>query len=113
MIKALLITIALVVTSIAANITATAAQAPQAAEATDIQYDLRVDGITCPFCVAKSETALKAIDGVKHVWADLKAGIISVCTASTVVFTDQQLTALFLEKGFTYKGMTKSDSCTN
>ena len=30
-----------------------------AALADDVQYDIRVDGITCPFCVATSERALK------------------------------------------------------
>ncbi len=29
-----------------------------AALADDVQYDIRVDGITCPFCVATSEGAL-------------------------------------------------------
>ncbi len=27
--------------------------------ADDVQYEIRVDGITCPFCVATSERALK------------------------------------------------------
>jgi copper chaperone len=83
-----------------------------AAMAGDIQYDLQVDGITCPFCVATSAKALKKIDGVKQVSADLETGVISVCTDESVEFTDAQLKKLFLDKGFTYKSMTKLDSCT-
>ncbi len=83
-----------------------------AAMAADVQYDLQVDGITCPFCVATSEKALKKIEGVKTVSANLETGVISVCADESVVFTDEQLKKLFLNKGFTYKSMTKHDGCT-
>ena len=86
--------------------------AGQSAFAADVQYDLRIDGITCPFCVATSEKALKKIEGVKFVSADLKAGVISVCADDSVVFTEDQLRTLFLDKGFTYKSMTRRDGCT-
>lgn len=82
------------------------------AHAGDVQYDLRVDGMTCPFCVATSEKALKKIEGVKAVSSDLDAGVISVCAEESVEFTDEQLRELFLDKGFTYKSMTKQDGCT-
>ncbi len=80
--------------------------------ADDIQYDLQVDGITCPFCVATSEKALRKTDGVKFVSADLDSGIISVCAEEQVEFTDEQLTELFLDKGFTYRSMSKLNQCT-
>lgn len=83
-----------------------------AAMAADVQYDLQVDGMTCPFCVATSEKALKKIEGVKTVSANLETGVISVCADESVVFTDEQLKKLFLNKGFTYKSMTKHDGCT-
>lgn len=88
------------------------ALAGAAAQAADVQYDLRVDGMTCPFCVATSEKALRKLDGVKRISTDLDAGIIRVCTDEAVVFTDDQLTKLFLDKGFTYRSMTKRDGCT-
>ncbi|MDQ7019658.1 MAG: heavy-metal-associated domain-containing protein [Robiginitomaculum sp.] len=74
-------------------------------------YTLQVDGMTCPFCVATSEKALKKIKGVKGATADLKTGVINVCTDGSVNFTDDQLKALFLEKGFTYRQMTKTKTC--
>jgi len=80
--------------------------------AADVQYDLKVDGITCPFCVATSAKALKKIDGVKQVSANLETGVISVCADESVEFTDAQLKKLFLDKGFTYKSMTKHEGCT-
>ena len=66
-----------------------------AALADNVQYDIRVDGITCPFCVATSERALKKIEGVHAVGSDLETGTIFVCADSRVAFTDAQLKQLF------------------
>ena len=81
------------------------------AVAADVQYNMRIDGITCPFCVATSEKALKKIDGVKEVDSDLEQGILKVCADEKTTFTDEQLTKLFVEKGFTYRGMKKQEQC--
>ncbi len=77
----------------------------------EAQYNLRIDGITCPFCVATSAKALKKIDGVKSVGSDLEKGLIKVCASETVVFTDEQLTKLFIEKGFSYRGKERQEKC--
>ncbi len=79
--------------------------------AADIQYNMRIDGITCPFCVKTSATALKKIDGVKEVGSDLEKGLIKVCADEKTTFTDEQLTKLFTEKGFTYRSMEKQEQC--
>jgi len=86
--------------------------ATSAALADDVQYDIRVDGITCPFCVATSERALKEIDGVHLVGANLETGTIFVCADSKVEFTDIQLKQLFLDKGFTYRSFSKANGCS-
>ncbi len=83
-----------------------------AALADDVQYDIRVDGITCPFCVATSERALKKIDGVHAVGSNLETGTIFVCADSQVTFTDTQLEQLFLDKGFTYRSFQKTSGCS-
>lgn len=80
--------------------------------ADDVQYDIRVDGITCPFCVATSEKALKKIDGVHSVGSNLETGTIFVCADSRVEFTDAQLKQLFLDKGFTYRSFEKNSGCS-
>jgi len=102
MVKILLISTGLLFASASAS----------AANAADVQYNIRVDGMTCPFCVATSEKALKKIKGVTRVSTNLKKGLIRVCTADSVTFTDKQLKTLFLKKGFTYKSMTKDNGCT-
>ena len=83
-----------------------------AAMADDVQYDIRVDGITCPFCVATSERALRKIDGVHSVGSNLETGTIFVCADRRVAFTDAQLKQLFLDKGFTYRSFTKAFGCS-
>ncbi len=80
--------------------------------ADEVQYDIRVDGITCPFCVATSERALKKIEGVHAVGSDLETGTIFVCAESRVAFSDAQLKQLFLDKGFTYRSFEKTSRCS-
>ncbi len=82
------------------------------ATADDVQYDIRVDGITCPFCVATSERALKKIDGVHAVGSNLETGTIFVCAETQVTFTEVQLKQLFLDKGFTYRSFEKTSGCS-
>ncbi len=83
-----------------------------AALADDVQYDIRVDGITCPFCVATSERALKKIEGVHSVGSNLETGTIFVCADSQVALSDAQLKQLFRDKGFTYRSFEKTSGCS-
>lgn len=78
----------------------------------EVQYDIRVDGITCPFCVATSERALKKIEGVHLVGSDLETGTIFVCADSQVALSDAQLKQLFRDKGFTYRSFEKTSGCS-
>lgn len=77
-----------------------------------IQYDIQIDGITCPFCVATSEKALSKMSDIESISSNLESGIISVCGPSSLVLDESQLRALFLKKGFTYRGLTKIDHCS-
>ena len=82
-----------------------------AAIANNIQHNMRVDGITCPFCVATSVKELKKLDGVINVDADINKGLIKVCANENLKLTDEQLKTLFLNKGFRYKGKQTLNSC--
>lgn len=77
------------------------------------QHDMRVDGITCPFCVASSSKVLKEIEGVYWVTTDLEAGVVSVCAEPQAKLNDEYLTQVFGDTGFTYRGKTISEGCTN
>ncbi|HFB54699.1 MAG TPA: heavy-metal-associated domain-containing protein [Hellea balneolensis] len=97
--KAIILTAGLMM--LAANVTAT-----------EVQYDLRVDGMTCPFCAATSEKALKKIKGVKAVSTDLKTAIIHVCATEEAQMSDQKLGKMLKKKGFTYVSKTQHAQCT-
>ena len=77
-----------------------------------IQYDLRVDGMTCPFCLATSEKALKKIQGVRYVSSNLDTATISVCGPASLEFDEAELSDLFKSKGFTYRSLEKQMNCS-
>ena len=77
-----------------------------------IQYDLRVDGMTCPFCLATSEKALKKLPGVQHVSSNLDTATISVCGPDSLEFDEAELSDLFKTKGFTYRSLEKLKNCS-
>jgi len=99
--KVILITAGLALLSASVSVTAK-----------EVQYKLRVDGMTCPFCAATSEKALKKIEGVSQVSTDLKKATISVCATEEAEITDEKLTKLLKKKGFTYVSKTKQETCT-
>jgi len=74
-------------------------------------YNMRVDGMTCPFCAATSEKALKAIPGVKSVSTNLKKGVITVCAAPSVKLSSANMKSMFAKKGFTFRSMSTGRSC--
>ncbi len=77
-----------------------------------IQYDIGIDGVTCPFCVATSEKALKRIDGIELIKSDLETGTISVCGDPSLILEEQELTKLFLKKGFTFRSLKRFEGCS-
>ncbi len=77
-----------------------------------IQYNLRVDGMTCPFCLAASEQALTKLEGVEKIDSNLDAAIISVCGPASLEFDEQELDELFKKKGFTYRSLERLETCS-
>lgn len=83
-----------------------------AANADHRQYEMRVDGLTCPFCIATSSKALKRIDGVYEVSVDLDQAVVSVCADAATDLGDETMARLFRSKGYTYRSQTVSEGCT-
>lgn len=71
------------------------------------QYEMRVDGLACPYCAYGIEKKLNAIDGVKKINIDLNKGLVTVIVADGVRLTEVQMTKLFQDAGFTYRSMTE------
>ena len=79
-----------------------------AAFADGTRYELRVDGLVCPFCAYGIEKKLNAIDGVDEVVIDLNSGLVTVDVTEGAVLNDSQMTELFNDAGFTYRSMTET-----
>ena len=71
------------------------------------QYVMRVDGLACPYCAYGIEKKLTAIDGVEKIDVDLENGLVIVDVADGVKLTDEQMTQLFNDAGFTYRSKTE------
>ena len=69
------------------------------------RYEMRVDGLSCPFCVYGVEKKLKKIDGVENIEVDLDNGLVIVNVASGVTLTEAQMAELMTDAGFTFRSM--------
>ncbi len=77
----------------------------QGAWAAGKHYEMRVDGLACPFCAYGIEKKFKAMKGVEKIDVDLDKGLVTVDTDGQTTFTDQQMEKLFKDSGFTYRKM--------
>ncbi len=78
-----------------------------AALAAGTQYAMRVDGLACPYCAYGIEKKLNEIDGVEKIDVDLNKGLVVVNVADGVKLSEEQMTQLFNDAGFTYRSMTE------
>ncbi len=73
--------------------------------AADTHYQIRVDGLACPYCAYGIEKKLKQIKGVRNIDVDLDKGLVKVDVADGTTLTAPQLTKLLKDSGFTYRSM--------
>ncbi len=73
--------------------------------AVSTQYDIRVDGLACPFCAYGIEKSFIKTEGVKSVDIDLKNGLVIVKTENGKRFSEENLKKIIHDTGFTMKSM--------
>ncbi len=78
-----------------------------AAFAAGTLYELRVDGLACPYCAYGIEKKLKKTKGVEKIDIDLNKGIVRVKVAEGVRLTESQMAKLINDAGFTLRSMTE------
>ena len=71
------------------------------------QYNLRVDGLSCPFCAYGIEKKLIRTEGVESVIFDLEKGFVIVKVEEGVTLTEGQLKQLVDDAGFTLRSMSE------
>lgn len=77
--------------------------------AADVQYQMRVDGLACPYCVYGIEKKLNQLDGIEKIDVDLKKGLVTVNVAEGIKLSEKQMNKLFKDAGFTYRSMTEKE----
>jgi len=73
--------------------------------ASGTHYNIRVDGLACPFCAYGIEKKFKKIDGISNIKVDLNKGLVSVDAKAGMQLKEAKLKKLFNDSGFTYRGM--------
>jgi len=77
--------------------------------AAGLEYQMRVDGLACPYCAYGVEKKLKAIEGVEKVHVDLNKGLVTVDVKAGTELTEAQMKQLFQDAGFTFRSMTRKE----
>ena len=73
-----------------------------AQENTDKTYiQIRVDGLSCPFCAYGLEKKLKKVDGAANLHIELEAGIVSLDVPADKRPTEESLRKVVTDAGFT------------
>lgn len=70
-------------------------------------FEIRADGLACPYCAYGIEKKFMAIEGVKEIDVDLKKGLVKVNGTASLKFEEKQLKTLFTDSGFTFRSMKK------
>jgi len=82
------------------------------AQAGEKLHLMKVHGAVCASCAYGLEKKFKKFEGVTSFDIDFKAGVVSVCTDENTHFEKQQLTKIFIESGYTFKGEEIKESCS-
>ncbi len=77
----------------------------------EINQVMQVHGAVCASCAYGLEKKFMKIDGVKRFDINLKEGLVSICTDENLAFSDEQLTKIFIESGYSYKGKKIASAC--
>lgn len=76
------------------------------------EHQMNVHGAVCPACAVGLEKRFMKIDGVNKFDIDFKSGIVKVCANEDVAFVEEDMTQMFRDFGYLYKGEEIKDTCT-
>jgi len=73
-------------------------------------YDLRADGLSCPFCAYGIEKQLGRIKGVKSVATDIKSGKVTVTMKAGARLDESDAKQAVDKAGFTLRSFSTADT---
>ena len=74
------------------------------------RYQLKVDGLACPFCAYGIEKKLTHTDGVKDVAVDINSGIVTVTMAEGATLTQDRARKIVKDAGFSLRNFGKAQA---
>ncbi len=80
---------------------------PLSVFAAPTQYQLRVDGLACPFCAYGIEKELNRTEGVAGIAIDINAGTVTVTMAEGATMTEAKASQIVKDAGFTLRSFKK------
>lgn len=69
-----------------------------------VSYQLRVDGLSCPFCAYGIEKKLQALEGVERVETDIRNGAVIVTMKDNATLDRATAEQAVKDAGFTLNG---------
>ena len=70
------------------------------------QIEIRVDGLSCPFCAYGLEKKLKQLEGTAEVIIDMKRGVVEIKVLEGETITEEDLNKAVADAGFTPRKIT-------
>ena len=67
------------------------------------QVQIRVDGLSCPFCAYGLEKKLQDIDGVSEIKIDIDQGLATVSVSEDKTVSEEEIRKVVKQAGFTPK----------
>lgn len=74
-----------------------------AALTAETKVEVRVDGLSCPFCAYGLEKKLKKIDGIKDLKIDIKNGLVTFALKEGKSVDEKTIVKIVKDAGFTAK----------
>ena len=81
--------------------------APLGAQAGPNIYQLKIDGLGCPFCAYGIEKKLSTVEGVEKIDVKLKKGAVIVTMAEGTALTETQALKAVKDAGFTLRAFSQ------
>jgi copper chaperone CopZ len=71
---------------------------------------IRVDGLSCPFCAYGLEKKLKKVDGAKNLFIQLEEGLVSLNVPASKKPSEEVIKKIVTDAGFTPREIKFSDA---
>ena len=85
-------------------------QGPLQAQETKAAYEIKADGLACPFCAYGIEKQLSAIEGVAMVETDIKFGTVTVTMKNSATLDKDAALKAVKAAGFTMRGFKRKEA---